>query len=238
MQKQAIEFKDHLSEAMNLIVNNEFGPIHQAAEMFKTATDSQHKIYFFGTGHSYIIGQEVFARAGGYGQFIPILMNELGMNHAFKSTLIERTADYATVVEGLYDFQKDDVIVITSNSGRNALVVELALRLKEKGLHIIALTSLDASKNTTSRHESGKLLYQIAELVLDNRSVDGDASIDHGHDVHTGPTSTILGSFVIQLVVTEFVSLELAEGKDVPVFISSNVDAGDKKNEVVFDFYK
>lgn len=49
MQKQAIEFKDHLSEAMHQIVNNEFGSIQQAAEMFKTATDSQHKIYFFGT---------------------------------------------------------------------------------------------------------------------------------------------------------------------------------------------
>ncbi|WP_242703851.1 SIS domain-containing protein [Candidatus Enterococcus moelleringii] len=58
----------------------------------------EKKVYFFGIGHSDMIVQEVFARAGGYTGFIPILESELGMNHAFKSTMIECTTDYAGVI--------------------------------------------------------------------------------------------------------------------------------------------
>ncbi len=156
----------------------------------------ENKVYFFGTGHSYIVGQEVFARAGGYAGFIPILENELGMNHAFKSTLIERTTEYADVLLELYPFKKGDVIVMTSNSGRNALLIELSLRLKEMGVSIIAITALEASKNNISRHKSGLRLFELADVVLDNRSVYGDASLSHNDEIKTGPTSTIMSCFI------------------------------------------
>lgn len=227
-----------LQESMEYVINEEQAQIQQAAQMMSDSIQQEKKIYFFGTGHSYIIGQEVFARAGGYAGFIPILENELGMNHAFKSTMIERTTEYADVLMELYPFKEGDTIVMTSNSGRNALLVELAKRLKEIGVKIIALTALEASKNSTSRHESGLRLFELADVILDNRSVYGDASIAHTEVVKTGPTSTVMSCFIIQLVVTAFVQMEIDRGIDVPVFRSSNVDGGDAYNEKLFDIYR
>lgn len=227
-----------ITNDLSYIVDHEATQIKAAAKLIRDSIHHDHKVYFFGTGHSYIVGQEIFARAGGYANFIPILENELGMNHAFKSTLIERKADYADIIMGLYTFEKGDTIVMTSNSGRNALLVELGLRLQKLGVKIIGITALEASKNSTSRHPSGLRLYELADVVLDNRSVYGDASITHSETVKTGPTSTITSCFIAQLIVSDFVQTELDHDIDVPVFRSSNIDGGDEYNEKLFAKYR
>ncbi len=238
MKEIQIDYCEHLCEQMRKIAYDEYANIEKAAMYISECTKQNKTTYFFGTGHSYIISQEIFARAGGYGKFIPILQDELCMNHAFKSTLIERTVEYASVIEGLYDFQEGDVIIMTSNSGRNRLIIELALRLKEKGVKIIAITSLEAAKKSKSRHESGYLLYQLADVVLDNHSVNGDAYIKHSETIVTGPTSTILGCYIVQLLVSCFVHREVEDGNEVSVFVSSNVDQEDSHNKDLFAYYK
>ena len=231
-------YNETVQNRMNRVISEESANIENAAELLADTIARDKKIYFFGTGHSYLLGQEVFARAGGYCGFIPILENELGMSHAYKSTIIERMASYADVIEGLYDFRPGDVIVMTSNSGRNALPVELAGRLKEKGLKIIVLTSLAHSENSSSRHSSGKLLYEFGDIVLDNKTDKGDASISHSNGINTGPTSTIMNCFIIQMVVSAMVEIQIQSGTEPKVFTSSNVDEGDKRNEDLFRSYK
>jgi uncharacterized phosphosugar-binding protein len=208
--------------------------IDKAAALFDQTVEAGHKIYFFGTGHSFMTGQEVFGRAGGYAGFVPVVENELSMTHIIKSTYIERIADYATVIMGLYPFQSGDTIVMTSNSGRNCLVVELALRLKEKGLKIIAITAMNHQAEITSRHPSGKKLCDLADLILNNESDYGDVSVTHGDGTKTGPTSTIMDCFLIDAVVSNFVDLQIKRHGSAPVFISSNVDEGDAHNKALF----
>lgn len=238
MRKIQIDYCEHICEQMRKIAYEEYDNIEKATSYLCECKKQNKTTYFFGTGHSYIISQEIFARAGGYGKFIPILQDELCMNHAFKSTLIERTAEYASVIEGLYDFQEGDIIIMTSNSGRNRLIIELALRLRQKGVKIIAITSLEAAKESKSRHESGYLLYQLADVVLDNHSVIGDAYIKHSETVITGPTSTILGCYIVQLLISCFINREVESGNEVSVFMSSNVDCGDTHNKDLFAYYK
>jgi len=74
-----------------------------------------------------------------------------------------------------YDLRPNDCFIIISNSGRNPLVVELADIVKKRGVKLIAVTSLDVSKKLTSRHSSGKNLYEFADVILDNRGVEGTA---------------------------------------------------------------
>ncbi|MCI5774595.1 MAG: SIS domain-containing protein [Erysipelotrichaceae bacterium] len=232
------QFTDTIKLRMDNVLEEEKNNIIATAKLFNEAINAGKKIYFFGTGHSYIIGQEVFARAGGYAGFIPILQDELCMNHAFKSTLIERIDAYADVILNLYDFEKDDVIVMTSNSGRNALIIELAQALKEKGLKIVVLTSLEHSKTVTSRHKNGKKLYEYGDIVLDNKTDCGDACIDHGNDVKTGPTSTIMNCYIIHMVVSAMIQQQMDENKKPKVFKSSNIDHSDESNKELFDIYK
>lgn len=212
--------------------------VEQAAQLLFDAECNGHKIYTFGTGHSHMIGQDVYARAGGYAKIYPILEIELTLlTHPTKSTQIERTADYANILETLYDVKAGDVVIATSNSGRNAMVIEYLSRLKAKGVKIIAITSLTHSKTISSRHPSGLRLFEVAHVTLDNRAPYGDATTSLSDTIKMGPVSTLTSCYIAQLIVGRFVEMLLENKKDAPVFRSSNMDGADEYNQELFNKY-
>lgn len=212
--------------------------IEKAAELLFEAEKQHHKIYTFGTGHSHMIGQDLYARAGGYAKIYPICEIEMTLaTHPTKSTTLERTSAYADVLDTLYSIEEGDVLLVTSNSGRNSLLIEYVLRAKKKGAKIIAITSLTHSKTIASRHESGLRLFELADVVLDNYAPYGDATTSIKDDVCMGPVSAITGCFLAQSVVGRFVELLIEHGIDAPVFVSSNTDGADERNKELFDKY-
>lgn len=231
------QYYDSISKKLSQVYLEESDHIEKAALILNDCIDSDHKVYFFGTGHSYMISQEIFGRAGGYAGFIPILLDELSMNHVVKSTYIERIPEYAQVVMNLYPFEKGDVCVVTSNSGRNQLIIELCLRLIDVGVKIIAITSLSESKKLESRHSSGKRLFELADVVIDNKSEYGDVTIIHSNGKGSGPSSTVVDCFIVNEVVSDFIEMQINTHEQAPVFTSSNIDGGDELNKDLFALY-
>lgn len=212
--------------------------IEQAAKMLYETEVSGHRIYTFGTGHSHMIGEDLYGRAGGYAKIYPIMEIEMTLlTHPTKSTKLERTPGYADVLDVLYELHEGDAIIAASNSGRNPLVVEYIMRAKEKGVKIIAVTSLEHSKASASRHESGKRLFELADIVLNNMAPLGDAGVAIGGEVAMGPISTISGCFLAQCVIGRMVELLQENRKETPVFWSSNKDGGDEANKELFEKY-
>ena len=84
------------------------------------------------------------------------------------------------------------------------------------GIKTIAITSLEQSKQYPSRHPSGKKLYEIADLVLDNRVPSGDGLLKIGGNL-TGAASTLSGVFLINLVATEAMKIADAKGIKLPI---------------------
>lgn len=225
---QAIETAAALNEAS----------INEGAKLMADATQNGHTLYTFGTGHSHMIGQDVYARAGGYAKIYPIVEIEMTLaTHPTKSTHVERTAAYADVLDVLYHIEDGDIIIVTSNSGRNPLVIEYTMRAKAKGAKIIAITSLTHSKTIESRHECGKRLFELADVVLDNVAPYGDAGVDIDKDTRMGPISTLTGCYLAQSLMGCFVEEVKQRGVDAPVFKSSNMDGADAYNQKLFDAY-
>lgn len=196
------------------------------------------KIYTFGTGHSHMIGQELYARAGGYADLHPICEIEFTtLTHPFKSTMVERTTDYLEVIKALYTMKEHDTVIVVSNSGRNPLVIEFCLWVKQQGASIIAITSMSHSTTVTSRHTSGLRLFEVADLVFDNGSVCGDATLQHTNTVVSGPTSTITSAFIANAIISTFVQLIVEKEGTADVFRSSNVDHADEYNQKLFKKY-
>lgn len=195
-------------------------------------------IYTFGTGHSHMIGQELYARAGGYAAIHPICEVELTtLTHPFKSTVIERTTEYIEVIKALYTIKEHDTVIVVSNSGRNPLLIEFCLWVKQQGASIIAITSLSHSTTVTSRHTSGLRLFEVADLVFDNGSVKGDATMQHKENIVTGPTSTITSAFVANAIISTFVQMIVEKEGTADVFRSSNLDHADEYNQELFKKY-
>ncbi|HJB24475.1 MAG TPA: SIS domain-containing protein [Candidatus Jeotgalibaca pullicola] len=212
--------------------------IKQAANLMSDAQKNGHTLYAIGTGHSHMIAEEVYARAGGFAKIYPIIEVEMTLiTDPMKSTYIERESSYANVIESLYPVKENDVLIAVSNSGRNPFIIEYVQRMRSKGVKIIVITSMTHTSQVDSRHESGLKLFELGDFVLDNTAPYNDASIEITEDKVMGPVSTITGTFIIQNLVGEMVTNLVSDGVDAPVFKSSNADHADEYNKQLFNKY-
>ena len=139
-----IEYIENVQKIIEKIKTDGAGNIIKAADCFKNALENGRCVFLFGTGHSHMLAEELFYRAGGLVKIQPILNEPLMLHQsAFESTEKERQEGLAESLFDEYKIKKDDVIVIISNSGRNGVIVDMALLCKEKGVTVIALTNLN-----------------------------------------------------------------------------------------------
>lgn len=208
------------------ILRSQRDEIEHAAALVAEAIRQGRFLYAFGTGHSHMLAEEVFYRAGGIANAVPILDPALMLHEsASASSEREQQPGYAAQVLSRYPLTKGDVLVIASNSGRNAVPVEMALAAQELGVKTIAITSLAHSRAFPSRHASGRRLFEIAEVVLDNAGVVGDAGVElAGLPRRAGPTSTLTGALILNLIVVRAIELGLICGHVADVYASSNSD--------------
>lgn len=213
--------------------------IEKTAELFSNALINNNKIFLFGTGHSHMLAEELFYRAGGLVKIQPILDPPLMLHiSASASTEAERVEGAAEKLFDSYAIKENDVIVIISNSGRNGVIVDMALLCKEKGVKVIALTNLEHTYASASRHKSGKRLCEIADVVIDNFGCVGDACVSvDGVDGKICPTSTVSGALILNAIVAEAVDICSKKGFVPEHFASSNVDGGDEINNKLIKKY-
>ena len=221
------------------IVEKELPNIDKAARLVAESCLQGGRFYVFGSGHSHLIAEELYLRAGGLALVHAILPPELMLHEmANKSTYLERIEGYSQALVELYRLEAKDTILVISQSGRNAVPVEMCLEAKKKGAKVIAMTSMKHSSGCTSRHSSGKKMYEIADVTIDNCADQGDAAFPiEGLDSCIGPTSSVTGIAIAQALVCQVVDNLVKAGMDVPVFKSSNMDGGDAHNNKMFETY-
>ena len=197
-------------------------------------------LYFFGTGHSHMICEEPFYRAGGLACVYPILETDLMLHEgASKSSGYERLEGLGNLVVSNTGLGKGDVLFIASNSGRNCTVIDAALEAKKRGAITVAITSMNHTTQVTSRHSSSRNLYEVCDYVLDNGGEVGDASVAlAGLGQKIAPTSSVIDITLVNLILVNTVERLLQKGMKPPVFMSANTDAGDEANKAVLEAYK
>lgn len=107
--------------------------LEAAAQLIAKSIAKNGLIHLFGTGHSHILAEEMFYRAGGLGAVNPILEEDLMLHiSASGSTEFERRADLADQILEKQSINANDVFILISNSGGNSLVEAIANRIKIK----------------------------------------------------------------------------------------------------------
>lgn len=230
------EYGTKIIEVLKKAEETNADTISLLAEKFAENIENDHIIHTFGTGHSHMIGIELFARAGGLGNVNAILdADTITSNGARRSGAMEKLSGVSDIIFDSYKIQKGDIMIITSNSGRNAMPIEMAMRCKKEGIFTVAVTNLEQSKATTSRHASGKKLYECVDCVLDNCVPSGDAMMELG-GIKTGPASSISSMFLLNTVATEAIRILTDKGVRPYVFQSQNVDGFD--NDAIYNKYE
>jgi len=201
-------------------------PLERAAALVAESLRRDGVLHLFGTGHSHMLAEEVFYRAGG---LVPVdaMLDAAAVlsGGALRSTATERRSGSAAEIAARYDLRAGDCGVVISNSGRNPAPVEMAQRMKECGLSVIAVTSLAHSRAEPPRPPATVRLFEVADVVLDTGVPHGDAALRLEGVAHpVGAVSTVVGAALLQCLVLRAMEVLLAAGAEVVNLPSGNVE--------------
>ncbi|MFC7441465.1 SIS domain-containing protein [Laceyella putida] len=234
-----LKFMELIEKKLAELKREELPVMREAARLIADAIQQEGIVHLFGCGHSHLLAEDVFYRAGGLVPIHPIFIEELMLHKgAVRSSQLERQHGLAKTFMAEQPIQPGDVMIVISTSGINPVPIEAALLAGEKGAKVIGLTSLAYADGVPSRHNSGKHLSEVVDLVLNNHVDQGDALLSHGQvPAKFGPSSTILGSFILQSVLVEAVERLVEAGVEVPVFRSGNIPGADEYNQGLIEKY-
>lgn len=216
------------------------GRVSAAADLIAESIARGRVLYVFGPSHAGLMAQDLFYRAGGLLAIEPLLPEGLMLNHCpvTRTSELERQTGYAVEIIKNSTISADDVLLIVSVSGRNPVVTELCTLAQARGARVIALTSLAYSRSVQPRARSARL-FELADIIIDLPGLPGDAAVAlDGIAQRVGPTSTAVGSAILQGLMVEVSARLLENGIRPPVLVSANLDHGDEWNQQLFEIYR
>ncbi|HEX8487909.1 MAG TPA: SIS domain-containing protein [Propionibacteriaceae bacterium] len=230
-----------LQQAFSTVVETQQDNIATAAALVVESLAADGVVQVFGTGHSRSFAMEIAGRAGGLVPANKLSLSDLvfyggAAPESMLDPALERDESVAARLLAAHDIHPPDVFVVCSNSGGNGSTVELVRLVTERGHRLIVVTSMSHTTRITSRHSSGRLLYEFADVVIDNGSPFGDAALElppAADGTARGAilaTSSLTGTLIAQLLVTEVCGRLLELGREVPILISANIPEGDAHN--------
>lgn len=235
--KPYFEKKNNL---LHVVEKQENKAMKDSAEKIARSIQKGYIIHLFGCGHSHILAEEMYYRAGGLVPIHPIFHEPLMLHEgAVRSSNLERKNGYAPRFMGQQDIRSGDVIVVVSTSGRNPVPVDVALIAKQKGAFIIGMTSMDYAQSQPSRHQSGSYLHDVVDIIIDNHAPVGDALLQHDQvEAPFSPSSTVIGAAIMNAVFAESIVLMVENGFEPPIFLSGNVEGADEHNQNLIEKYR
>jgi uncharacterized phosphosugar-binding protein len=230
-----------IKELMNIVEAQEYEKLNKAARKVAQCIQNSGIVHLFGCGHSHMLAEEVFYRAGGLAPINPILFDDLMLHKgALRSSQLEKQNGFAEQIMTNVTITPKDIVIVTSTSGRNPVPIDVAQIAKKQGAFVIAITSLVYAASQPSRHTSGKYLFESVDLVIDNHIEVGDAllSINEPFKLSFGSGSTVIGMAIINGVMAEAIEMMATNDFEPPVLKSGNVDGGAEYNQQIIDKYK
>jgi len=226
------EYLNIIKTVLDTVLVEERKNIEKAAELFADTIEKRKPVHFFATGHTQVTVIDIFNRGGELYAYNGILDPALSVvNGALRTTFVERLHGYAKVVADYYDLKEGETIVIVSNSGINAVPIEMAMEAKKRGMNTIGVTSVSWSKSMPSRHSSGKKLYELVDVLIDNHVPIGDAVIElPGMFPKMAPISNIVNCTILHMISIKTCEILLERGVEPPVRIIHNVKGGFEYN--------
>jgi uncharacterized phosphosugar-binding protein len=244
-----MEFLSKIQQILRAIQETEADAIQTAAQACADTIAAGRAVLLFGAGHSALPAQEAFPRIGSIVGFVQITEPVLSFNgHVTgkggqrQMSFLEQTPGLAEVILSNYDLTPQDTLIVFSNSGINALPVEICHLAWEQGLTTIGVSSKQHTLANAPKNPLGKRLLEVADIHIDNHTPRGDALVTLDDDIRAGGGSTISAMAIINAIVVETISLLQARGVPFHLYPSHNVSENVQdvigKEEAVFYAHK
>jgi uncharacterized phosphosugar-binding protein len=228
--------------ALGEIEATQLDAIGQAGARFAQAILAGRLVHVFGTGHSRMAVEEMFPRYGSFPGFHPIVELSMtyhnpvvGANGQRQAMFLENVQGFGPVLWRNFATDPADALLAISTSGCNAVTIDVALEAKRLGLYVVALTSLPHARVSTSKHESGRKLDEVADLVLDQRAPAGDSAVwIGGLETPVAPISSVTGCTIVNLIKAD-VARRLTEAGAPPKVLTAACHLGADRARDLFE---
>jgi uncharacterized phosphosugar-binding protein len=229
----ATDYFDHTQELLARLRATQLPAIERAADLCADRIARGGLVFLFGAGHSRMMCEEMTPRQGcfvGFYSWAEQAVSQhsatIGMNGLRGPLFLEKIEGYAEQLLAGFKFGPHDAIIVISTSGIRPLIVEMALGAKSRGLPVIALVSVAHCSQSKPAHSSGRKLIDVADIILDNQCPPGDCVVElPGLAWRTGPTSTVTGAMLINMLRSETAARLLQRGH-TPVMLPSHQFVG------------
>ena len=202
-------YQEAIVAVIDRVKNTQREALIRAGEMVADAVEHGGKIYLSGIVHG--IEGDLLYRGGG-----PMF--------------------YQKYKEDETELKAGDVLFVSSVSGRTKKVVDLTYDCVQKGIKVIALTSMSYATQVDPVHESGKKLYEMATLTLDNCAPPAEAMLEvEGIEAPFAASSGISSSYVMWSLTSVAVEKMLADGYTPGILKSANFPGGNDYNKTVIE---
>lgn len=228
------KYFDDIAQRLSRLAADESGSIEATAHAFATAIGSGRPIHIYDSGH--LIAHEFIARTGGLAAFTLLTVTaDIDRGNEWIATQRPLTAEAAFEstralvgwVLGQGTIRAEDVLVVSSVSGTNSFVVELASQARKLGVTVVAVTGVEFSERLAASHPSGQRLFESADIVLDDQVPYGDAALlIEGGGVPVAPWSGLSGVALLWAATSRAIELAIAQGIVPTVFTSYNLPDG------------
>ncbi len=230
---------------INEVVEKQADNIKKAASLMADAIEDDRLINVYaGGGHTTLAMGEMFFRAGGLANINPMMETALSVfNQALKYLELERTVNFGASIVKYYDIQEGDVVLFFHNIGINPATIDAALEIKKRGAKLIAVASSywqnEMPADHFIRHPSGKNLFDLADVCIDDYNPVGDAVVNvPGLETPIAPVSNVVDFTIAHLLEIEAISESLRRGIVPPVWCSANEPGGDERNAALLKKYR
>lgn len=236
------QYLDAVRASIDAIERTQLDAIRAAADRFARSILAGRLVHVFGTGHSRMAVEEMFPRYGSFPGFHPIVELSMtfhnpvvGANGQRQAMFLENVQGFGPVLWRNFATAPEDCLLAISTSGCNAVTVDVAAEAKRLGMHVVALTSLPHSDVSTSKHESGKKLHEVADLTLDQRAPAGDSAVwIDGLPTPVSPISSVSACTIINLLKAEVARL-LTEAGSPPLVLTAACHVGPGRARELFE---
>ena len=232
-----IRYLNTITRLQIAVIETQLDTLGEVAGKMAKIISQDGRIFLFGTGHSHILTEEAFYRAGGIPATVPMFAPMILMVHesARLSSQMERMKELATPILDEYEPQAGEMLIVYADSGSNELPVQMAIEAKERGLIVVGVCSFKYAK-IAPETVVGMRLYEVVDYAIDNHGTPGDALIDvEGYPWRVAPSSTIAGATIWNCLLTEAIFRLREQVDDLPVIASFNMKGAAAHNEAILE---
>lgn len=244
--KLARSYWEETRKKLDDIYESQQESIEKAARLIAETLSGGGRLHLWDTGHT--IGTEAVNRAGGLMAMTPLTFDLDIVNEIAYAPIVPKEPELTEEhIRGFVGYtlahsnvKRGDVLIIGSVTGARSIVIEMALQAQVLGVKLVGITSMNYATWVNAKHSTGKKLYELCDVVIDNICEVGDAIVDvPGMNGKICPTTGITAALIVWLLCAQVVENMLDQGEKPDVFLSMNLPGATERNQsVVQDQFK